>query len=184
MVEPRFTQNYPLPQTERSVTQFHVLSTSPLTYHSTPDSLDENPNENKRARSTGHIEAPGGHHTYPPSSSRETASLNIPILKNPRQTQCPKAGCGRFVRDLESHLMTHASSRPQKCPIPTCKYHRKGFSRKYDRNRHVLQHYEGEMTCQFCPVGTAGRSFRRVDEFKRHLLRSHLQYVHRRSPEE
>lgn len=72
-------------------------------------------------------------------------------------------------------MTTHESVRPEKCPIPSCEYYKKGFSRKYDKNRHTLTHYKGTMVCGFCPgSGTAlEKSFNRADVFKRHLLNVH-----------
>lgn len=72
-------------------------------------------------------------------------------------------------------MMTHETVRPEKCPIVSCVYHKKGFSRKYDKNRHTLTHYRGTMVCGFCPgSGTAAeKSFNRADVFKRHLTSVH-----------
>jgi hypothetical protein len=63
----------------------------------------------------------------------------------------------------------------EKCPIQTCDYHIKGFSRKHDKNRHTLTHYKGTMVCGFCPGSgsAAEKFFNRADVFKRHLT-----YVH------
>lgn len=33
---------------------------------------------------------------------------------------CPVEGCGRVVRDLRAHMLTHIGERPEKCPITTC----------------------------------------------------------------
>lgn len=57
--------------------------------------------------------------------------------------QCTYVGCGKTIKDLKAHHLTHQTKRPEKCPITTCKYHIKGFARKYDRNRQVLTHYKG-----------------------------------------
>lgn len=75
----------------------------------------------------------------------------------------------------ESHMLTHQSERPEKCPIVTCEYHQKGFARKYDKNRHTLTHYKGTMVCGFCPGSgsAAEKSFNRADVFKRHLTSLH-----------
>ena len=72
-------------------------------------------------------------------------------------------------------MLTHQSERPEKCPITTCPYHQKGFARKYDKNRHTLTHYKGNMVCGFCPgSGSASeKSFNRADVFKRHLTSVH-----------
>lgn len=77
-------------------------------------------------------------------------------------------------QDLHN-LTWHSCERPEKCPITTCDYHQRGFVRKYDRNRHVLNHYKGTTICPFCPgSGTAAeKSFNRHDTFKRHLTSVH-----------
>lgn len=79
------------------------------------------------------------------------------------------------MKDLKAHMLTHEQIRPEKCPIPSCEYSRKGFARKYDKNRHTLTHYRGTMVCGFCPgSGTAAeKSFNRADVFKKHLTRVH-----------
>lgn len=38
---------------------------------------------------------------------------------------------------------------PQKCPVTNCKYHRKGFPLKTERDEHVIQHFEGVIKCGF-----------------------------------
>ena len=91
------------------------------------------------------------------------------------RTRCPHPDCGRPFKDLKAHMLTHQSERPEKCPITTCAYHLKGFARKYDKNRHTLTHYKGNMVCGFCPgSGSASeKSFNRADVFKRHLTSVH-----------
>lgn len=88
---------------------------------------------------------------------------------------CPIASCGRHFKDLKAHMLTHQNERPEKCPIPICEYHIKGFARKYDKNRHTLTHYKGTMVCGFCPGSgsAAEKSFNRADVFKRHLTSVH-----------
>ena len=72
-------------------------------------------------------------------------------------------------------MLTHQDERPEKCPITSCEYNKKGFSRKYDKNRHTLIHYKGTMVCGFCPHSgsAAEKSFNRADVFKRHLTTQH-----------
>jgi hypothetical protein len=86
---------------------------------------------------------------------------------------CPE--CGKHFKDMKAHKMTHDSVRPEKCPVVSCSFHRKGFARKYDQQRHTLTHYKGTMVCPFCPgAGTAAeKSFNRADVFKRHLTTVH-----------
>jgi hypothetical protein len=88
---------------------------------------------------------------------------------------CPIASCGRHIKDLKAHLLTHKNERPEKCPITSCEYHIKGFARKYDKNRHTLTHYKGTMVCGFCPGSgsSSEKSFNRADVFKRHLTSVH-----------
>jgi hypothetical protein len=88
---------------------------------------------------------------------------------------CPLPECGRVFKDLKAHMLTHQTERPEKCPIATCEYHSKGFARKYDKNRHTLTHYKGNMVCGFCPGSgsAAEKSFNRADVFKRHLTSVH-----------
>lgn len=91
------------------------------------------------------------------------------------KSRCPHPDCGKSFKDLKAHMLTHQNERPEKCPIGTCEYHVKGFSRKYDRNRHTLTHYKGTMVCGFCPGSgsAAEKSFNRADVFKRHLTAVH-----------
>ncbi|KAF8428326.1 hypothetical protein EV426DRAFT_337543 [Tirmania nivea] len=90
-----------------------------------------------------------------------------------RDAVCPE--CSRTFRDMRAHLLTHKLERPEKCPIATCEYSKKGFARKYDCQRHTLTHYKGTMVCGFCPCAgsPAEKSFNRADVFKRHLMSVH-----------
>ncbi|KAH7120588.1 hypothetical protein EDB81DRAFT_232648 [Dactylonectria macrodidyma] len=99
-----------------------------------------------------------------------------------RLQTCPE--CHKQFKDLKAHILTHAKERPEKCPIRSCEYHTKGFSRKYDRNRHAINHYRGTMVCGFCPgLGSIHEvSFDRLDLFKKHLLEAHK--VKPKSPNE
>ena len=56
----------------------------------------------------------------------------------------------------------------------TCEYHTRGLPRLYDKIRHTLAHFRGEMICGFCPDSEEGpRGFKRADVFKRHLTTAH-----------
>lgn len=117
---------------------------------------------------------------YPSNPSQSPRSQGSPNSLNfdeegRERTRCPHPDCGRPFKDLKAHMLTHLSERPEKCPITTCIYHQKGFARKYDKNRHTLTHYKGNMVCGFCPgSGSAGeKSFNRADVFKRHLTAVH-----------
>lgn len=108
------------------------------------------------------------------SSSRRSGSFEFDD-DNTEKGRCPIPDCGRVFKDLKAHMLTHQTERPEKCPIPTCEYHTKGFARKYDKNRHTLTHYKGTMVCGFCPGSgsSAEKSFNRADVFKRHLTSVH-----------
>ncbi|KAH8432434.1 uncharacterized protein LDX57_010070 [Aspergillus melleus] len=96
--------------------------------------------------------------------------------KHKADEQCPHPECaGHAFKDLKAHMLTHQVDRPEKCPVVTCEYHVKGFSRKYDCNRHALTHYKGTIVCGFCsPAETLVKKvFERVDVFKRHLISVH-----------
>lgn len=90
--------------------------------------------------------------------------------------KCPYPECGRVLRDLAAHMLTHQAERPEKCPVPSCVYHTKGFARKYDKNRHALTHYRGTLICPLCPTKSETNVesvFSRADVFKRHLASVH-----------
>jgi hypothetical protein len=93
--------------------------------------------------------------------------------KEGKETLCPE--CHKCFRDLRAHQLTHLHERPEKCPIATCEYSKKGFARKYDCQRHTLTHYKGTMVCDFCPGSGSAleKSFNRADVFKRHLMAVH-----------
>lgn len=109
---------------------------------------------------------------YSPAHSHASP---VSEFENAEDRRCPYTDCGKPFKDLKAHMLTHLAERPEKCPITTCEYHRKGFSRKYDKNRHTLTHYKGTMVCGFCPgSGTPSeKSFNRADVFKRHLTSLH-----------
>jgi hypothetical protein len=103
----------------------------------------------------------------PPSDDFYTGSCTDPT--------CPDPTCGRHVKVLKAHMSTIQDAWPEKCPIPSCNYHKKGFARKYDKDRHISTHYKGNLICGFCPgSGTAAEKiFYRADVFKRHLTSVH-----------
>jgi len=111
--------------------------------------------------------------SYPSNHSGENQYSGDESSKE--KQRCPHADCGKTFKDLKAHLLTHQNERPEKCPIVSCEYHVKGFSRKYDKNRHTLTHYKGTMVCGFCPGSgsAAEKSFNRADVFKRHLTAVH-----------
>jgi len=110
-----------------------------------------------------------------PQSGASPPSLYSADEGSQDKGRCPYPDCGRHFKDLKAHMMTHETVRPEKCPIVSCEYHKKGFARKYDKNRHTLTHYRGTMVCGFCPGSgsAAEKSFNRADVFKRHLTSVH-----------
>jgi len=118
------------------------------------------------------------------SFTRLEGSQTLPIMefhhhyiRHPSDTpwKLPCSLCGRCFRDHEAHMLTRRDERPEKCPVPTCKYRIRGFARKHDRDRHVMAHDKEAMTCLFCPgtIDSVEKSFRRVDAFKRHIASIH-----------
>ncbi|KAL5403564.1 hypothetical protein PMIN06_006711 [Paraphaeosphaeria minitans] len=109
------------------------------------------------------------------SSTRSARSIKWDSLETQDKGMCPYPGCGRVLRDLSAHLLTHQSERPEKCPVGGCEYHVKGFARAYDRVRHTLSHFHETMECGFCPTSVfAGeRAFNRCDAFLKHLVTTH-----------
>jgi hypothetical protein len=89
--------------------------------------------------------------------------------------RCPQPDCSKAFKDLKAHMLTHKTEHPHKCPVATCEYHSKGFTRQYDRDRHTTAHYQGTIECGLCPASGAGteRSFSRADVFKRQLTTVH-----------
>jgi hypothetical protein len=65
--------------------------------------------------------------------------------------------------------------RPEKCPVLSCEYHRRGFVREYDKRRHTLTHFSGTLVCAFCPASGSltEKTFAAADSFKRHLVSVH-----------
>ena len=118
---------------------------------------------NSRRQSMATFTSPGS------GASGEYVSGDDMIEKH----RCTFPDCGKVFKDLKAHLVTHQSLRPEKCPIPSCEYHIKGFARKYDKNRHTLTHYKGDMVCGFCTGTSKEKTFNRADVFKRHLMSVH-----------
>ncbi|RSL40918.1 hypothetical protein CEP54_015974 [Fusarium duplospermum] len=96
-------------------------------------------------------------------------------LQDKRHQLCTWPNCGKNVKDLASHLLTHQRRRPFKCPVQWCQYATKGFARKYDRTRHALKHWKAVTRCKFCPESLLGLD---VNFFGLNELKSHLRNVH------
>lgn len=119
---------------------------------------------------------PGNMESAPASSTPNRSGSGDSPDEPAGGQKCPYPECGRVLRDLAAHMLTHQAERPEKCPVPSCVYHTKGFARKYDKNRHALTHYRGTLICPLCP--TKGENnvesvFSRADVFKRHLASVH-----------
>ncbi|KAK6540543.1 hypothetical protein TWF694_009334 [Orbilia ellipsospora] len=140
------------------------------------------------ATSKGHRRSPSnpvGEDYFPhtPAMSREVSAASKAAPSPERTTSSSGTAnndnfctaCGKVFRDLKAHQITHMDERPEKCPIPTCEYAKKGFARKYDCQRHTLTHYKGTMVCGFCPGSglPSEKTFNRADVFKRHLMSVH-----------
>ena len=114
-------------------------------------------------------------HSHHSQASQKSGRSYDPDDESRDKGLCPIPECGRVFKDLKAHMLTHQNERPKKCPIATCEYHLKGFTRKYGKNRHTLTHYKGTMVCGFCPGSgsAAEKGFNRADIFKCHLISVH-----------
>jgi hypothetical protein len=157
-------------------------TTSPKLLPSTPKQVGKGSSSVASFSSAGsHIGPVFEESTYSHFSGAIAASPQAPWLSGSHGSEddearmCPVPGCGQLYRDLNAHMLSHASERAFKCPISTCEYHKRGFGRKFDRNRHILSyHFRAEIFCGFCPVFQGkNKSFSRADIFKRHLISIH-----------
>lgn len=115
-------------------------------------------------------------HSLNSQGSPEAVGLTVTDEDGKERVQCPYPECGKAFKDLKAHLLTHQNERPEKCPIASCEFHKRGFARKYDRNRHlVTTHYKATITCGFCPGedSPSAKTFNRADVFKRHMVAQH-----------
>ena len=98
-------------------------------------------------------------------------------LRNRDIDKCPLNTLEPFdskFRDNKSNgSPTLQDLRPEKCSVLTCEYHKTGFARKYDCDRHTLTHYQRTMICCFCSRDSVLEEFTRVDLFKLHLAQVH-----------
>lgn len=117
----------------------------------------------------------------------------------PRSSDCPSLATGSTISSRNSstrstrsfrwdgveqfknetaptHIIipTHDAERPEKCPVPTCYYHTKGFAYQFDMVRHSITHWKGSLTCGFCTnAKRPAEVFSRCDVFLRHLVSVH-----------
>lgn len=108
------------------------------------------------------------------SKSSEWKGMRVSHVSDAKSGRCSL--CKTTFKDFRTHMLTHQSERPEKCPVRACRYNTKGFARKYDRDRHINTHFKGSLDCNFCPHGSsvAQRTFNRVDLFKRHFVNAHV----------
>lgn len=112
----------------------------------------------------------------PPSLASTPSEADSTLAHRSNRGICPYPTCGRHFKDLRAHMIEHRDRRPWKCPIVDCEYHTIGFEHEYqDRSHRLIKHYRGVMVCRFCPgAGTsAEKSYKRMDDLKRHLVSSH-----------
>lgn len=172
-ISPRLSSNPPSPTISRKKTTGRV---SPFTSGRSQLSFPYQPPRRDSIKSTSSCRG-----SKSPQLGSSDGSLRMPSPSSPttqqlptgRDAVCPE--CSKTFRDMRAHLLTHKLERPEKCPIATCEYSKKGFARKYDCQRHTLTHYKGTMVCGFCPCAgsPAEKSFNRADVFKRHLMSVH-----------
>jgi hypothetical protein len=117
-------------------------------------------------------------------SDTTQSNTNANIFQRPGTSQqelqksrkCTPPGCdGRTSPDLSSHLLLHQNQYPEKCPVPNCEYHTKGFEQRSDMVHHALTHYHDSMGCPYCDDGNpeSANTFNGAKELKRHLEAYH-----------
>ncbi|KAL7784310.1 hypothetical protein V8C37DRAFT_360011 [Trichoderma ceciliae] len=80
------------------------------------------------------------------------------------------------LSEIQQPIWSRTKRRgPKSVPLSRAKYHTKGFTRKYDKNRHMFSHCRGTIVCLFCPgVGSESAvAFDRIDGLNRHLFAAH-----------
>lgn len=128
-------------------------------------------NEGPERGSAGDVHRQGS--PSPPPTQSMHADLELSW--DQEKSLYPCSQCGKSFRDLRSHMLTHQTDRPHKCPISTCQFHLRGFARKYDQVRHTICHFRGFIVCEFCPGANSPDeiSFHRIDILKKHLIQVH-----------
>ncbi|KAL1918636.1 uncharacterized protein VTP21DRAFT_2658 [Calcarisporiella thermophila] len=107
-----------------------------------------------------------------PHSSMPTPPLNGIVqttpTDSPSESSCPQLRClfcpkvFSKLYNLKSHMRSHSSERPFKCPNKSCD---KAFLRRHDCDRHSKLHTGLKpYKCNMC-----GRSFARMDALGRHM---------------
>ncbi|KAG6036644.1 copper-binding transcription factor [Claviceps citrina] len=86
--------------------------------------------------------------------------------------KCREPGCNKQFRrpcDLTKHEKTH--SRPWKCTIPTCKYHKIGWPTEKERDRHQNDRHSDAPATYRCP--DCSHTSKRESNLKQHMEKSH-----------
>ena len=102
-----------------------------------------------------------------PSARSSTASYSSARDQTRRQSNISQGRNSQIIVKL---------SRPfETCPLKSCEYHLRGFSNKYQRDFHVVEHFTGPLECGFCPkdIAKGDRSFHDCESFRRHLSGIH-----------
>ncbi|XP_066252871.1 zinc finger protein 675-like [Euwallacea similis] len=91
-----------------------------------------------------------------------TRHLKLHSDPDARKTTCPH--CGKKVRDLKKHMLTHTGQKPY-----ICQYCNKGFTSTYALKVHTRQHTnERPYTCNYC-----GDAFPQKVSLMTHLKSKH-----------
>lgn len=59
----------------------------------------------------------------------------------------------------------------RKCPVTTCEFHRKGFPRKGERDKHTMTHFDGPFKCssELCDRSYSSEIFDNVEDLRHHV---------------
>ncbi|ATY59778.1 Zinc C2H2-type DNA-binding [Cordyceps militaris] len=88
--------------------------------------------------------------------------------------KCREPGCTKeFKRpcDLTKHEKTH--SRPWKCPIPTCKYHKYGWPTQKEMDRHLNDKHSDAPAMHECYFKPCPYKSKRESNCKQHMEKAH-----------
>ncbi|ODA83958.1 hypothetical protein RJ55_02475 [Drechmeria coniospora] len=87
--------------------------------------------------------------------------------------KCRHHGCAKeFKRpcDLTKHEKTH--SRPWKCPVAACKYHRLGWPTEKEMGRHINDRHSAAPSTFYCQY-SCGYTSKRESNCKQHMEKAH-----------
>ena len=110
-----------------------------------------------------------------------TISMERSMARRRKQDQlylepqrCKEPGCNKTFKrpcDLTKHEKTH--SRPQKCPVPTCKYHEYGWPTEKELNRHVFDKHSEHPAMFECHFKPCPYKSKRESNCKQHMEKAH-----------